>query len=108
MRTGYLFLTLAVIAVVTGASAGFAFANDDYQNAYSPSWFSQSGYGPNDDQANATRDLNNAQLQNGGQVEVDEQGVGDQAIDLSDDAVSGGDDQPSDEGTSPPPAPATN
>ena len=48
-----------------------AFADQDQnqsaeQNGYSEHWFSATGYGPNDDQANDTRALNNEQLQNHG------------------------------------------
>lgn len=87
MRT--LFLALAAASVVTGGAAGFASAQDDftngdtntqdrdeasYQQDYNPRWFSPSGFGPNDSQADETRALNRAQLENGGMIDDDVQG----------------------------------
>ena len=81
MRT--LYFALAAAAVVTGGAAGFASAQDSdtdngpaplqadegsYQQDYSPHWFSSSGFGPNDSQAEETRALNRAQLENPGQM----------------------------------------
>jgi len=81
MRT--LYLALAAAAVVAGGAAGFASAQDSdtdsgpapqqadagsYQQDYSPHWFSTSGFGPNDSQAEETRALNRAQLENPGQM----------------------------------------
>ena len=89
MKTKTLLVTLAAAAIITGAGAGFASADAADQGANDPSyssqhgrdpgdsaredrdineqgydarWFSASGYGPNDDQADATRALNNEQL----------------------------------------------
>lgn len=79
MRT--LYLALAAAAVVTGGAAGFASAQDNdsapptqqadqssYQQDYSQHWFSPSGFGPNDSQAEETRALNRAQLENPGSM----------------------------------------
>jgi hypothetical protein len=88
-------MTLAAVAVITGAGAGFASADAADQGAndssyssqhgrdpgaaaredrdesttergYDSRWFSPSGYGHNDEQADATRALNNEQLASGG------------------------------------------
>src|ERR1700690_3551748 len=92
MKTRPLLITAPAAALVTGAGAGFAFAdnadqgegytNQDTQDrgdsdrqdrdqgtneqGYSQHWFSPTGYGPNDDQAEATRALNTEQLGNHG------------------------------------------
>jgi hypothetical protein len=118
MRT--LYLALAVAAMATGATAGFASAQDEpqdngpdgsYDEAYSSHWFSPSGYGPNDTQIEETRALNNEQLQNGGRMpnpalDSASPSDDDQADDQADDRA---DDDADDDTSMPPqqaPAPA--
>ena len=100
MKMSTVFFALAAAAVVTGGAAGFASADDaypqdsaslqnrdsgTYEQDYSPHWFSPSGYGPNDNQADETRALNRAQLENGGQVQ-----------DVDDDQMQGASDDDND------------
>ena len=70
-----LFIAAAAVSIIAGASIGFAFADDQDRDqgatndqGYSDHWFSSTGYGPSDDQADATRALNREQLENGGVV----------------------------------------
>ena len=99
MRTRIFLITAAAVALVTGAGLAFADNADqgrddqstanqnnrdrgdqDRQDAtqgtnpqdYSEHWFSPTGYGPNDDQADATRALNNKQLEERGRGGHDE------------------------------------
>jgi hypothetical protein len=59
------------------------------EQSYDSRWFSSSGYGPNDEQADATRALNNEQLANRGRVDDDDmQGPSDDDNDDSRDKAS--------------------
>jgi hypothetical protein len=110
MNMKTLYLALAIAAVATGATAGFASAQDDmqdngpdssYDQAYSSHWFSPTGYGPNDTQIEETRALNLEQLENAGQMP-------NPAVDSMDDSLA---DAPSSDDTNkqpePQPAPGT-
>ena len=118
MKTRTLLFALAASAIVTSGAARVAFAEDVYQannsepqdldqdtneQGYSLHWFSPSGFGANDDQADETRALNRAQLENGGQIQdVDDddmQGATDDDNDADQD-----DDQTHDQSEAPPPA----
>ncbi|MEQ1754739.1 MAG: hypothetical protein ABL973_11470 [Micropepsaceae bacterium] len=122
MKTSTVFIALAAAAIVTGGAAGFASADDatpqdvastqeldvaTYEQDYSPHWFSASGYGPNDDQADETRALNRAQLENGGQIQDADD---DEMQGASDDDNDTDTDQDGDQGSIQPeasPAPGT-
>jgi len=110
MKTKTFLVTLAAAAILTGASVGFASADaadqgendpsyssqhgrdpgdgaredrDMTEQGYNARWFSASGYGPNDEQADATRALNNEQLASRG-LAHDMQGPSDDADDNDD------------------------
>ena len=94
-----LFIAAAAVSIIAGASIGFAFADDQDRDqgatndqGYSDHWFSSTGYGPNDDQADATRALNREQMGHHGAVNEDRR-------DRDDRDMQG----PSDNDASPPP-----
>ncbi len=114
MKTKTLLVTLAAAAIITGAGAGFASADaadqgendpsytsqhgrdpgaiaredrdqDMNEQGYDARWFSPSGYGAHDEQADATRALNNEQLGGRGRAHDDDmQGPSDDADDNDD------------------------
>jgi hypothetical protein len=111
----------AAAAASLFAGAGFAYANDDDQDVtdqthqdqgdqnadqsisdqgYNPHWFSSTGYGPNDEQADQTRQLNREQIGTGGRVDPGEMRGQDDDQDIqgpSDDAAPDADDNDDDQ-----------
>jgi hypothetical protein len=87
MKIRTLLIASAAASLIAGAGTAFAAADDDqgapdesYQDqpnapdqsmsdqGYSQHWFSSTGYGPNDEQADETRALNREQVERAGEV----------------------------------------
>jgi hypothetical protein len=75
---------LLAAAAAASLFAGQAFANGDDSSEENPRWFSPTGYGPNDTQAGATRELNTEALQRARTDRASMQSSDDEAADEED------------------------
>jgi hypothetical protein len=116
-------MAAAAASLLGGSGVAYANGNDDedrndqsYQTpssdqadqnttdqGYDRHWFSATGYGPHDEQADQTRALNNEQLGHGGEVDQRGDDRDDMQGPADDDAAPADDDDDDDDDRAPPP-----